>query len=301
MKKLGTILIALFLLSLILGVVFFLVGAFRPKSAGLFVETTPSATVFIDGDQVGRTPYETTRKPGEIIVKLVPESLDAALVPFETKVTLTAGIKTVIKREFAESDENSSGEIISFEKVGGKETSLSVVSIPDAAQISIDGAIRGFAPYKTSAVIPGEHQIIVSTPGYSEKTISIKTVEGYKLTAVVKLKPNGEEIPTEEEEIEEPKQEEVEILSTPTGFLRVRDEPSTLGEEVAQVTPGELYPYLDEDEKTGWIKIEYEEGEEGWVSGQYAKKVGSSEEEEEESEASPSPSPSPSPTGSPES
>lgn len=301
MKKLGTILIVLFLLSLILGVIFFLVGTFKPKSAGLFIETTPSAMVFIDGDQVGRTPYETTRKPDEVIVKLVPESLDVALVPFETKVTLTAGIKTVIKREFAESDENSSGEIISFEKVGGKETSLSVVSIPDAAQISIDGAVRGFAPYKTSAVIPGEHQIIVSTPGYSEKTISIKTVEGYKLTVVVKLKPNGEEVPVEgEEEIEEPKQEEVEILSTPTGFLRVRNEPSTLGEEVAQVTPGERYPYLDEDEKTGWLKIEYEEGEEGWVSDQYAKKVGSSEEEEEESEASPGPT-SPSPTSSPES
>ena len=92
---------------------------------------------------------------------------------------------------------------------------------------------------------------------------------------------------------EEPKQEEVEILSTPTGFLRVRSEPSTAGEEVAQVEPGDRFPYLDKDEDTGWFKIEYEDGEEGWVSNQYAKKVEDDEEEEAEE-------PSPSPTASPE-
>ncbi|TEU02499.1 SH3 domain-containing protein, partial [Candidatus Woesebacteria bacterium] len=129
-------------------------------------------------------------------------------------------------------------------------------------------------------------KIVVSAPGYSERALSIKTVEGFKLTVVVKLAPNGEEI-LEEEEIEEPKQVEVEIISTPTGFLRVRNEPSTLGEEVGRVEPGERYPYLDEDEDTDWLKIEYEEGKEGWVSGQYAKKV-------EESKEEPSPSPSPS-------
>jgi N-acetylmuramoyl-L-alanine amidase len=100
------------------------------------------------------------------------------------------------------------------------------------------------------------------------------------------LAPNGEEILEEEEEIGEPKQVEVEILSTSTGFLRVRSEPSILGEEIGRVEPGERYPYLDEDEDTGWLKIEYEEGKEGWVSGQYAKKI-------EESKEEPSPSPSP--------
>jgi len=296
MKKLRTVSIVLIVAGLILGIVFFVVGSFKPKSAGIIIETTPAANIFIDGEQIGRTPYDGTRKPGEITIKLIPESFEAPLSPFETKVTLVAGIKTVVKREFGESDETSSGEIISFEKIGGKEASLAVVSIPDAAQVSIDGSIRGFAPYKTSSIIPGEHQIIVYAPGFSEKSFSIGTVEGYKLTVVVKLKPNGEEVLADEDEgVEEPKQEEVEILSTPTGFLRVRSEPSTAGEEVGQVEPGERYPYLDKDEDTGWFKIEYEDGEEGWVSNQYAKKVEPGEEEEEEEEE-----PSPSPTASPE-
>lgn len=289
MKKLRTVSIVLIIVGLILGVVFFVIGSFKPKSAGIIIETTPAANIFIDGEQVGRTPYEGTRKPGEITIKLIPESFEAPLAPFETKVTLVAGIKTVVRREFGESDETSSGEIISFEKIGGKEASLAVVSIPDAAQISIDGSVRGFAPYKTSSIIPGEHSVIVYAPGFTEKSFLIGTVEGYKLTVVVKLKPNGEEVLADDDVLEEPKQEEVEILSTPTGFLRVRSEPSTAGEEVAQVEPGDLYPYLDTDEDTGWFKIEYEDGEEGWVSNQYAKKVDPDEDEEEEEEPSPSP------------
>jgi len=287
MKKLRIGIILIVLGIIIVGAALFLLGFFKPGSAGLSVESVPAATVFIDGEQVGRTPYEATRKPGEIVIKLIPQSLDEVLVPFETKVTLTSGIQTVIKREFGDSEETSSGEILSFEKIGGDSSGLAIVSVPNAAQVFIDGASRGFAPYKTSSITPGEHKIVVSAPGYSERALSIKTVEGFKLTVVVKLAPNGEEILEEEEEIEEPKQVEVEILSTSTGFLRVRSEPSILGEEVGRVEPGEFYPYLDEDEDTDWLKIEYEEGKEGWVSGQYAKKV-----EENEEEPSPSPSPS---------
>lgn len=273
MKKLRIGIILIVLGIIIVGAALFLLGFLKPGSAGLLVESVPAATVFIDGEQVGRTPYEATRKPGEIVIKLIPQSFDEALVPFETKVTLMSGIKTVIKREFGDSEETSSGEVLSFEKIGGDSSGLAVVSIPNAAPISIDGATRGFAPYKTSSITPGEHQIIISAPGYFERTLSVKTIEGFKLTVVVKLAPNGEEVITEEEEVEEPKQIEVEILSTPTGFLRVRNEPSTLGEEIGQVKPGERYPYLDEDENTGWFKIEYEEGQEGWVSGQYVKKI----------------------------
>ncbi|MBU0572621.1 PEGA domain-containing protein [Patescibacteria group bacterium] len=299
MKKLRAISIVLVVAGFILGIVFFVVGSFKPKSAGITIETVPAASIIIDGEQVGRTPYSGTRKPGEITIKLIPESFEAPLAPFETKVTLVAGIETIVKREFGESDETSSGEIISFEKIGGKEASLAVVSIPDAAQISIDGSIRGFAPYKTSSIVPGEHQVIVYAPGFSEKSFSLRTTEGYKLTAVVKLKPNGEEVLSDEDETpEEPKQEEVEILSTPTGFLRVRSEPSTAGEEVAQVEPGERYPYLDTDEDTGWFKIEYEDGEEGWVSNQYAKIIEPGVDNEEE-EPSPTPTASPEPSPAP--
>ena len=291
MKKWRLFLLILAISGLVIGVALILIGTFKKKTAGLFIETTPTALVFINGEQVGRTPYEATLDPGEVTVKLVPESLEVPLAPFETKISLTSGIKTVIRREFGDSDELSSGEVISFEKTGGKEAGLAVVSIPDAAQISIDGNVRGFAPYKTTSLSVGEHQVSVSAPGYKERNVSIRTVEGYKLTVVIKLAPSSEPAPVEGGAEEEEKRTEVEILSTPTGFLRVRSEPSTLGEEIGRVEPGQRYLYLEEDEETGWFKIEYEEGKEGWVSNQYAKKVENSSEV-----VSPSPTPSPTPS-----
>ena len=69
------------------------------------------------------------------------------------------------------------------------------------------------------------------------------------------------------------------ILTTPTGFLRVRTSPGLGGEEIAQVPSGSRYPYLDEDVATGWVKIQYKdpapglpEGITGWVSGEYVEK-----------------------------
>lgn len=279
---------------LLAGVTFFFLGFFKPKVAGLAITTTPTATVFIDNVQVGRTPYDGTRGPGEATIKLVPESQDIPLSPYETKITLISGIKTVIKREFAETEEKSSGEIVSFEKTGGSEASLAVISIPDSAQVAVDGVGRGFAPVKVSALNPGEHQIVITRPGYDTRTISLKAQAGFKLTLFVKLAPNGQgPSPTPAPVEIEQKQTYVQISSTPTGFLRVRSQPGSGGSELAQVKPGQEFPFIEDDEATGWFKIEYlpaqagQKGKEGWVSNQYSKKI------EKTTLASPTPKPAP--------
>jgi len=261
--------------------------------------TDPPANVFIDGEEVGRTPYEINRSPGEVVIKLIPDSFQAPLTPYETKVNLIAGVQTVIKREFGESQEASSGEIISFERIAKEETSLTVVTIPDSVQLEIDGRDKAFTPHKTSSILPGEHTLVLSAEGFLERIIEVKTHQGYKLTAIIKLAQAENKVqetpgitPTPIDE-NEAKKEMIEILSTPTGFLRVRKEPSTLGEEVGQVKPGEKYPLLETDEKTGWFKIEYEEDGEGWISNQYAKKV------EGSSKATPTPTRRVSPTPTP--
>ncbi|MEK7111708.1 MAG: PEGA domain-containing protein [Patescibacteria group bacterium] len=277
MRKLRIILLVVLGIGFVVGLALFLIGYFRPKEASLNIETTPASLVYINGQQVGRTPYRSNISPGEVVVKLVPEATDTALTPFETKVNLVSGIETVIRREFGETEDTSSGEIISFEKIGGKEASLAVVSVPNNAQVSIDGVKRGFAPVKNT-VTPGEHQIIVSAPGFTERVLSsIQTLIGYKLTAVVKLASTGES--RKEEAPKEEKQTLVEILSTDTGFLRVREKPGPAGAEVAQVKPGQRFLFLEEDAESGWYKIEYlpaqagEAGKEGWVSNTYSKKV----------------------------
>jgi len=277
MGKLKIIIFALFGIGFFVGLVLFILGYFRQENAGVLIETTPSATVFINNVQVGRTPYKGTFEPGEAIIKLIPDSFETPLSPFETKITLVSGIETIVRRDFGDTDDSSSGEIISFDRLGSKETSIAVVSIPDAAQISINGTIRGFAPYKTNTITPGDHQISIIAPGYTEKLISAKAFEGYKLTLVVKLAPNAE-IGKSEEEKPQDIETKVEILDTPTGFLRVRGGPSTAFAEVGEVKPGDTFIYIETDEDSGWFKIEYlvskdKEIVEGWVSGEYAKLI----------------------------
>jgi len=291
MRRGVIIIIAIVALLAIVGGVLYLVGVLNPKSSGILVESIPDSTVFIDGEQVGRTPYEATLKSSEIILKLVPESFETPLAPYETKIVLAPGVKTVVKREFGESDDMSSGVVVSYDKESGGNASLAVVSEPDNAQVSVDGQVKGFTPHKSSSVVEGEHILGVAARGYKSLEVSVKALEDYKLTAVFKLAPDPDyEAEEKEEESEEEEEEDkkevvivkVKILPTGVGFLRVRSGPSTSEAEVAQVEPGETYVLIEQDEESGWYKIEYEEGEEGWVTDQYAEEVDGSDTESEE-------------------
>lgn len=267
---------------LILGVLLLGAGGFvlyrslRPEVAGIQIESTPSAAVFLDNERVGVTPYEANRAPGDLVVRLIPQANMTPLVPWETKITLSAQVKTVVRRDFAASEQESSGEIISFERdPRGTKSSLAVVSDPRTAQVSLDGKSQGFTPVPVDNLAPGEHQIQVSAPGFRERTILARSVSGFKLTVYAKLAQDLEEKLSEDQDSTPsptPAQTLVEILSTPTGFLRVRSAPSTSATESARVAPGKTYPFIEDSPNKDWFKIEYETGKEGWVSSQYAKK-----------------------------
>lgn len=261
-------------LILLGGVGFFLRGRLSPAQAGLQIETKPEAQVYVNGQSVGVTPYEGTHAPGEITLRLIPNATNGPLSPWETKLALTQGIQTVVKRDFGETDRASAGEILSFEKITGSQAALTVVSFPDASSVKLDGQIKGFTPARIESVTAGEHEIVVSAPGFIERTILARVVPGHRLTVFAKLAESQEQPQPQVQEELEP---QVEILQTPTGFLRVRKEASTSSEEVGRVDPGKKYPYIEENEDASWFKIEYEEGKQGWISAQYAKKV---EEEE---------------------
>lgn len=288
------------ILALALGVFVFRGRILKKEGpAALQVSSTPTATVYLDGNNVGITPYFNDKlTPGEHTVKLVPETTTDQLVSWEGKVTLAPNILTVINRTLGLSDDLSSGETFSLEKITKKDSSsLAVVSIPDQAVVKINGEPRGFAPVLIEDLSPGDYQVTVSSPEYEEKTISAHTVAGYKLIVTVQLAKKGEEAkeatPSAEEEAEETPTPEAEATPTPkaeatptpsvekpyvrivspsTGWLRVRSGPGITHEELAKVDHGTTYSYLGETEND-WHKIEYEEGEEGWVSGVYSELV----------------------------
>jgi hypothetical protein len=266
-------------IAIVIGILLAAFNFLVPNLAGILIETDPPSSVYIDNEEVGRTPFSSVRKPGEVAIKIIPDSFGTPLPPYETKITLVSGVQTVIRRKIGETQDFSEGEMVSFEKLGKGEMGLAVVSDPESAQISIDGQVRGFSPYKTSNIEGGDHSLSVSANGYLGRSIQVRTVLGYRLIAFVKLARSSEparvdeNLPTGQPEVEK---QMIEILSTPTGFLRIRSEPSTLAGEVGQAKPGETYELVEEDSKTGWFKIIFAEGKEGWVTNQYAKKVDNS-------------------------
>ncbi len=290
-KKLLPALVITLLILAIIGGIYLLVIYTQPKAAGIYITSNPPSTVYINGQQVGKTPYDATREPGEIVVKLIPITTGKPLVSFETKVTLSPAIQTVIRRDLAQTDDSSAGEVISFVKIGGKDAQIAVISLPDSAMVAIDGQKVGYAPYKDSTTAPGDHQLNVSANGFFDRVFSAKAIVGYKLTIEVKLAKNtANQTPAEPKEPPKPM---VEILDTPTGFLRVRNAPRTDADEVGQVKPGDTFVLLGEDKDSGWFQIEYQKGKSGWISNQFAKKTDTN------TSASPSPSPTSTPaTGS---
>ena len=265
----------------------------------LQITTTPRATVFVDGNQVGVSPFFNDNiQSGEHTIKIVPESTVNGLSSWETKIDLLPGILTVINRDFGSTEALSSGEILSLEKTGRKNiSSIAVISVPDQAVVKLEGEPKGFAPLTIEDLAPGDYQIVISAQGYEEKTVSANTIGGYKLIINVQLAQQIEGIEeatdsaeTEDEDEEEAEEEEdaeptatptpkakvsppptpyVEIKDTGIGFLRVREKPSTTdSKELTQVDVGDFFPYIEEENV--WYKIEYEDGEEGWISGVYA-------------------------------
>lgn len=260
----------------------------KKAPAALQINTTPVSSVFVDGKQLGKTPYQANNlKEGEVVVKLIPESSDLAMASWEGRVKLSSGVLTLIDREFASTESASSGQILTLEKIrDSKSASLSIISDPDGVLIKINGEAKGFSPLSLDKIAEGDYEILLSKDGYTEKMVKARAALGYKLIVNIKLsqlvqtssavtpsatpsaKPTtvAKVTPSQTSEVAKPY---VLIKDTPTNFLRVRTEPKT-GSEIGRVLPGEKYSLLEE--KAGWYKIRFATSKEGWVSGQYSEK-----------------------------
>lgn len=279
----------------------------RQPNAGLKIDTSPPSLVFVDNVEIGSTPIDKLFSPGEVTVKLIPNSTSSAISTYQTKIRLSEKTYTIIKRDFGTSDTNSAGEIISLQPQSDPTPSLSVITAsPDTASVLVDGQPQGFTPLSLSSISAGTHQITVTAPGFTSRTVSAQTVNSYKLILTVKLSalppstaPILTPVPTtipEATPSATPKvtpkptirvkatstpippspspalpKPYVTILDTPTGFLRVRNSPSLGGAEVGQIKPGENYPLLNTSSSWYLIKVDLDATSSGWISSQYAK------------------------------
>lgn len=285
------------ILTIVLGLLLLVVVAlilrntiFKPAYAGLQVKTVPTSTVILEGKNLGQTPYEDQKlKSGEFTLRLVPQSTTGTFSAWERKVKLVSGTQTIINWDFGETESSSAGEIMTLEKISDKKSaSLMVISSPDSSLVKISGEPKGFTPVSVDKQEPDEREINLSTSGFKARSVIVKLLAGYKLVLNVKLAEKEEvEISAETTPTPAPsvtpkpgtkvtptpvslKKPYVTIKETPTGWLRVRMEPTTAATEAAKVNPGESFSLLGE--KSGWYQILYVAGKEGWISGQYAEK-----------------------------
>lgn len=279
------------------------------KKAALSVKATPKATIFLDGEHLGQTPYYNEKlKQGEYVLKIVPESSGEALSIWEGRLTLSPGILTVVDRELGLTQDSSSGEILSFEPLADKnDISMTVVTTPDGAVVNLDGEPRGFAPLSIDDLSEGDHILVITSPGYRERSIKTKTVKGHKLIASVQLARETVAIETEEEE-EATKSAEASPKTSPKpsptpspgaspspqaspkssptadiarpyaqvnnevdGYVNCRSGPVRESDNlVTTLDHGDKFPFLDE--QSGWYQVEYETDKQCWITGKYAEK-----------------------------
>ncbi len=252
---------------------FIFINPLNKQESAVKLVSFPPAQVYINGTDAGTTPYENDNLPaGLTTFKLVPD--DGSQI-WQRELDLTPNAQTIVNWNFDLEKAQQFGSILYLEKISYRDRADLVVSCqPKSCSITINGQLRGQAPVNIEDIEAGEHTITVSQPGYQSQEVTARTVSGYRLMVEMELATRE----GDEEIIEEPapapprpEQPKVIILQTPTGWLRVRDGPSTGGEEVARVDPDQEFVLLDE--QSGWYKIEYEEGEEGWISAQYAEKL----------------------------
>ncbi len=284
-RRLFTFIAIFSLIGLITGLYISRQIKLNKPTAGLKIETQPESSVLINNKASGVTPYDHMLPPGEVVIKLTPNSPSGSAQAYETKLKLTDKVYTIVYRDFGASELTTSGATISLVPFPGKTGSLSLVSDPDSASVLIDNQPQGFTPLSLEPISPGNHQVDVSAPGFVPRNINVNIVSGFKAMLVVKLAASGPAVAFPATTSASPSSASpsasptgsptagITILSTPTGFLRVRSGPSLGASEVSRVKPGEKYQVLEK--QSGWVKIQLTDTTaattSGWISTQYTR------------------------------
>lgn len=244
----------------------------------LQVTSVPVSNVYLNGKLLGKTPFcrcegKDMLEAGNYVVKLVPLAGDN-LLPYEEHITINKGVLTVVDRSFGVG-EYASGSVVTLAPLtNSRNAQLQVNSFPSGISVMLDGNSVGTTPFVSKSLTESDHELVLSKQGYKEKTVHIHTIAGYQLNALITIgliATNATDAANFQNASLTPVvKTKITILDTPTGFLRVRADPSLGASETAQVKPGDVFDYVGEQD--GWFEIQLSDGKSGWISTQYAQK-----------------------------
>lgn len=286
-RKLAFLLLLVVLLAGVVGIVKLIRGR-SVRQGEIRIESTAAAGIFLNDKHLGRTPYKDKVAAGDYTIKLVPEGTTPQLATWQGSITIGPNLLTYVNATLSESELSTAVDVLWLEKISAKNPELSVTTNPDGATVLVDDATRGVTPLSLADITTGDHTVTVTSPGFLTRTLKIKITPNYRVIATIKLalSPGGSAAPaasptpaipvpgktaTSSATTPDPVKPFVIVKDTPTGFLRVRMEPSTSATEAGRVKPGEKYHI--EESKGGWYQIKYSGQNTGWISGQYAERI----------------------------
>lgn len=286
--KLSIILILVLLFGAFVAVRFFIFDK-QNEYGRLKIISSPTASVFLNSNLIGKTPYEDKYKVGEYLLKLIPETSATDTASWNDKINIYKNSLTYVNRELGSSDIASAGEIFTTVKMTKKPQDaqsgeIYVETEPQGAIVTLDSDEKGVAPALMENVSRGDHELSVFMPGFFRRTQKINVDPGYRVNAAFKLaidqsssfvKTSDDKTKTASNSGNITNKTYVTIRDNPQGWLRVRVDGSIDASESARVKPGEKYEFLDE--KTGWFKIKYNDNKDGLVSGDFTEGWVSSE------------------------
>jgi hypothetical protein len=252
------------------------------------VSDPDQASVYIDGTEVGKTPFSSTNltagdydiqveKPGyrpasQRIRTFEGATLNLAFtlfpVPVPSKVSLVKDSQTI----YDLSIENSliTTDPAQWAKAVVYWNTLEGVNLSGVG-VNKEPIFDYFVDYKGGLYDNTGSSITV------ENAKNLKNLKkgGYlgRLSDTPGLTPEAQDVL---KQLNVSAEKTAKVLETGTGWLRVRDQPNVSGAELAKVNQGESFPVLEES--NGWVKIKVSEKiPEGWVSGTYVEISGGSE------------------------
>lgn len=286
----------MFLFSLFIIFGFFVLARYiylklQATDGALTVLSSPASEVTVDGKVVGKTPFEGPFKTGEYLITLAPDQSASDAASWKGKIRINAQAVTFVDRELGANDISSSGVILTITKMDQKPESdntgqIKVDTEPTGAIVYLDNEEVGIAPFLLSEVTAGDHELSVLNPGFFRRSQKVKVENGYQVQAQFKLSldPTYKKIEPKKDDkkatdsatlkktpTEKSDALTIAIQDTETGWLRVRENPTTSASESAKVNPGDEFEVLAE--QSGWYQIEYVKGKKGWISARYAKKI----------------------------
>jgi len=285
MKKIIFIIVPALLIALLVFLIIQYMNRINSQKGALQVTSSPVSKVYLNNKYIGTSPLSKIDpndmiQEGNYTIQLVP--IDASLSEYQEKITISSGILTVVDRRFGKGA-LSEGYVISLALISNKNNAeLEIISFPSGSNIELDSSEIGKTPLLYKKPTESDHLLKISKNGYKEKTVRIRTPNGYRLTVIAYLgvKSSAENeispTPTPTEIALTPTPSATQsatkalILDTPTGFLRVRTSYDLSSAIITTVNPGDTFLLIGE--QTGWLEIKLPDGRTGWVSNQYAKK-----------------------------